>query len=131
MSYYASSVSEYFWRHAESKWALATIPDPCDPDPVRYAMFASIVEELVAAFNWRLSFGLRRNRQNVDRSMENPTPPYIPEVAPSWTARVPAIQQEWLSDLPQDFVLEGTLFLDDGRLFSRNREAPTRYLYTV
>lgn len=66
--------------------------------------FASIVEELVVAFDERLKNGQRRDRKNVRRSMENPWPDYDPEITPSWTALVPPIQEENLRDLPSDMV---------------------------
>jgi hypothetical protein len=65
---------EYMWHQSGAKWSLLSIPDPCDSDPARYAMLASIVEELVRVFNWRLQHGQRRNGKNVRRSLENPWP---------------------------------------------------------
>ncbi|TDL27957.1 hypothetical protein BD410DRAFT_679859, partial [Rickenella mellea] len=35
----------YFWRHQD--WRIEDIPDPHDSDPLRYAIIASLVEELV------------------------------------------------------------------------------------
>lgn len=125
---------EYMWYHTGQKWSLSSIPDPCDPNPVRYAMLASIVEELVKAFNWRLKHGARRNRKTVYRTMENPWPEYDPEVAPSWTAAVPPIRAEDLHDLPPDIIQDGQLVLADGGCENFNRrhfDAPTRYLYTT
>ncbi|KAK2811280.1 hypothetical protein FQN49_008472 [Arthroderma sp. PD_2] len=56
--------TEYFWYRG---WELNSIEDPQDSDPVRYAILASLVEELVTAFNWRLSLGMRRNRPHTHR----------------------------------------------------------------
>ncbi|TAQ85340.1 hypothetical protein B7494_g6344 [Chlorociboria aeruginascens] len=125
---------EYMWRHSGRKWSLRSIPDPCDPDPVRYAMLASIVEELVRAFNWRLQHGLRRDGNHVRRSIENPWPKYDPEVTPPWTASVPPIQEEDLRELPLEMVQNGQLILEEEGCESfilRNFDAPTRYLYTT
>ncbi|TVY86967.1 hypothetical protein LAWI1_G006883 [Lachnellula willkommii] len=125
---------EYMWRQPGRKWVLRSIPDPHDPDPIRYAMLASIVEELVKAFNWRLQHGQRRNGKNVRRSIGNPWPQYHPEVTPSWTAFVPPIQEEDLCELPPDMVQNGKLFLADGgsdNFARRNFDAPTRYFYTT
>lgn len=125
---------EYMWHQLGRKWSLRLIPDPCDADAVRYAILASIVEELVKAFNWRLKHGQRRNRRNVRRSIEDPWPAYVPEVTPSWTALVPPIQEKDLCDLPSDMVLNGQLILGDGgceNFTRRNFDAPTRYLYTT
>lgn len=41
--------TEYFWY--QRRWSLDSIPDPRDPDPIRYAVLACLVEELVVAFN--------------------------------------------------------------------------------
>ncbi|PQE25255.1 hypothetical protein CJF32_00008553 [Rutstroemia sp. NJR-2017a WRK4] len=97
-----------------SKWAIRSTQDPCDPHPVRYAMLASIVEELGRAFNWRLKHGQRRNRMNVERTMENPWPDFEPEVVPDWTRDVPAIREEDLRDLPEHLVQNSMLVLEDG-----------------
>lgn len=125
---------EYMWHQSSRKWSLQSIPDPHDPDPIRYAMLASIVEELVEAFNFRLKHGQRRNRKNVIRTDENPWPIYDPEVAPSWTASVPPIKEEDLHDLTSDAVRNGQLILGDGRcetFLRRNFDAEVRYLYTT
>ncbi|CZT10978.1 uncharacterized protein RAG0_15288 [Rhynchosporium agropyri] len=125
---------EYMWRQLGPKWSLYSIPDPCDPDPVRYAMLASIVEELVRAFNFRLQHGQRRNGRNVRRSIANPWPEYEPEVTPTWTAHVRPIESDDLRELPPDMVQDGKLVLADGgceNFNRRNFDAPTRYLYTT
>ena len=126
---------EYMWHRPGRKWHLCSMPDPCDPDPVRYAILASITEELVEAFNWRLSHGLRREGEIVRKTMENPWPAFVPEVKPSWTMSVPPIQVKDLCELPSDMVQNGQLFLgNDGACANfayRNFVAPTRYLYTT
>ena len=45
----------YFWRQAG--WR---IPDPKDPNPLRYAILASLAESMVDAYNWKISLRLRR-----------------------------------------------------------------------
>ena len=44
-------VCEYLFRRGSGRWSLERIEDPCDEDPVRYAVLASLVEALVEAFN--------------------------------------------------------------------------------
>jgi len=125
---------EYMWHQSSRKWSLNSIPDPYDPDPIRYAMLASIVEELVKAFNWRLGNGQRRNGKNVCRTRENPTPKYVPETVPAWTALVPPIQKTDLRELPLDLVHNGKLILGDGEctnFLRRNFDVPIRFLYTT
>ncbi|EUC67363.1 DNA-binding protein, putative [Rhizoctonia solani AG-3 Rhs1AP] len=77
--------SQYFWRHND--WAIHDIPDPRDPDPVRYAMLASIVEELVDAFNYKVGLGLRRGAAIYDRAAANEEAPSF-EVCPEWASQV-------------------------------------------
>ena len=83
--------SAYFWRHSD--WPLCDIPNPRDPYPVRNAMLASLVEEMVAAFNFKIELGLRRGVEIYDsdhhalaREENKPL-----EVCPSWTKQVPAL----------------------------------------
>jgi hypothetical protein len=78
--------TEYFWYQYRRNWGLKMIEDPRDSDPVRYAILACLVEELVKAFNWRLSIGMRRNRQHIHRiTDEDPYPSFTPEILPPWT----------------------------------------------
>jgi len=125
---------EYIWKRPGRKWSLYSIPDPCDPDPIRYAILASIVEELVKAFNWRLQHGQRRTGENITRSIEVPWPKFDPEITPSWTALVPPIKTKNLCELPSNIVKDGQLVLADGgceNFTRRNFDADTRYLYTT
>ncbi len=69
-----------------------TLPEPKDDDEQRYAFVASIVEALVAAFNWPLSMSIRRDQSNwsFDQVEDNP-PPKI--VAPRWATSVPPLRE--------------------------------------
>lgn len=51
--------SQYFW-HLHPEWAVKDIPDPHDPDPVRYAVLAGVAESLAESINYRLDMGLTR-----------------------------------------------------------------------
>lgn len=73
---------QYFW--SRSSWTLSSIPDPADSDVQRYAVLASLVESLVAAFNFRLNLGLRRDEG----------PGSDPESCPSWVSKVPALRDQ-------------------------------------
>ncbi|KAL4957531.1 hypothetical protein BDW69DRAFT_156059 [Aspergillus filifer] len=128
--------TEYFFFRPS--WDLLDIPDPKDPDSIRYAMLASIVEELHEAINWRLGLGLRRDHKHVYREDDgDPYPPFTPQELPDWTSRVPAIDKEYLkASVPSD-VLD-----DDGNLvLEKNGKAPnfsrrniitnTGWLYTI
>ncbi|KAF7884578.1 uncharacterized protein EAF02_004914 [Botrytis sinoallii] len=101
------SETEYLWRQWIKKWSLSSIPDPQDPDPVRYTIVACIVEELVRAFNLRLALGMRHDGKNIRRKNEgDPYPPYTPVVGPDWTRSVPSIESDMLKDLPSEMVVE-------------------------
>ncbi|ODM14409.1 hypothetical protein SI65_10144 [Aspergillus cristatus] len=83
---------EYFWYQNRWSWALQRLPDPCDEDPVRYALLSCIAEELARAFNWRLGLGMRRDRNKhvYRKTIDEELPPFTSETAPFWTRTVPA-----------------------------------------
>lgn len=128
--------TEYFFYRRD--WKLRDIPDPQDPDPLRYAVIASIVEELHDAVNWRLSLGLRRTREHVYREDDgDPWPPFTPEECPCWTQEVPPIDKELLgiSVPPEALDKEGNLVLEangKGPNFARrNIITNTGWFYTI
>lgn len=128
--------TEYFFYRPD--WRLRDIPDPKDPDPLRYAILASIVEELHEAVNWRLSLGLRRNHEHIYREDANDTlPPFTPEELPGWTTRVAPIDRDLLklSVPPEALDTEGNLVLEKngkGRNFARrNIITNTGWFYTI
>ncbi|KAK2808494.1 hypothetical protein FQN50_004703 [Emmonsiellopsis sp. PD_5] len=127
--------TEYFWY--QSSWALDHIPDPADPNPIRYAILACLAEELVTAFNWRLSMGMRRNHEHILREHDSdPYPPYTPISGPLWTKHVPPIPQQCLEGLPSKYVRDGSLLVleEKGRseLFARrNIVTNDGWLYTI
>ena len=128
--------TEYFFFRAN--WKLRDIPDPKDGDPIRYAMIASLVEELHEAVNWRLSLGLRRNKEHVYREDDtDPWPPFTPEELPDWTKKVPPIDKDLLRlSVPSEALdAQGNLVLEKdgkGRNFAcRNIITNTGWLYTI
>jgi len=84
----------HFWRHASSSWRLDAVPDPRDDNRERSAVFASVVESLVLAFNYRYSLGLRRG----------PGEAYEKETCPSWTARVPPLDAPLMLQKDTEFL---------------------------
>lgn len=126
--------TEYFWH--QSGWMLESVPDPHDNDPIRYAIIACLIEELVVAFNWRMSLGLRRNRKNIVReTSEDPYPPYEPVMAPVWTKLVPAISATDLKRLSPEYVDKAKLVLENegsNKIFARrNIITNVGWLYTI
>jgi hypothetical protein len=83
--------SAYFWR--QKHWSLCNIPDPKDPDPVRYAILASLVEEMVEAFNYKIGLGLRRGveiyKSDYHALAREQNKPF--EVCPNWVSQAPAL----------------------------------------
>ncbi|KAK2758614.1 hypothetical protein FQN54_003304 [Arachnomyces sp. PD_36] len=129
---------EYFFYQKRRSWAVHRIQDPCDPDPVRYAILASIAEQLADAFNWRMSLGMRRDKRKhiYRKTIDEALPPFPQETAPSWAMNVPAINIECIADLPGDMLdSSGRLVLEDwgkGPLFmKRNIVTGTGHFYTV
>ncbi|PYI28868.1 hypothetical protein BP00DRAFT_250112 [Aspergillus indologenus CBS 114.80] len=128
--------TEYFFKRPD--WKLRYIPDPQDPDPLRYAVVACIVEELHRAVNWRLSLGLRRNGERIYRDREDdPWPPYHPEDLPGWTKSVLPIDKALLEQSVPAEVLDGhgNLVLQENGtspIFAqRNIVTNTGWLYTI
>lgn len=82
--------SQYFF-HGRPNWRVKDIPDPQDPDPVRYAILASLAETLVTSFNLKISMGLRRGITHekpllIFKFRDDPDPPL--EDPPTWCAEV-------------------------------------------
>ena len=130
------SETEYFFY--QTGWRLRDIPDPKDPDPIRYAVVACILEELHKAVNWRLSLGLRRNGEHVYRERDgDPWPAFVPEDLPGWTESVLPIDKELLKQSVPSYKLdtEGNLVLEEGGKASifarRNIVTNTGWLYTI
>ena len=85
--------TEYFFFHpGPAQWSLDRIPDPKDDDVQRYAFVACVVEALVAAFNWRLSLGLQRDRSRLSLAELAANPP-PQNFAPAWAIAVPSLPE--------------------------------------
>ncbi|KAF8150063.1 hypothetical protein B0H34DRAFT_678980 [Crassisporium funariophilum] len=107
---YVMLESDYFWRRAH--WRIQDIPDPRDPNPLRYAVLASLLESMAEAYNCKIKMGLRRgvcaaNKEQDKAFREDPNMPF--EEVPSWASQVPPVD-EWTS------------FLEDRSI--RNHSAP-------
>lgn len=128
--------TEYFFFQSRRSWKLSRIPDPQDPDPIRYAILASIVEGLLESFNFRLSVGLRRDYKHVIATNEGYAP-YDPELGPSWPKHVLAVDKQYLRDtMPQDMLdSKGRLVLhegvEDGPFVRRNIIATEHKFWTI
>lgn len=92
--------TEYFYFHRDpARWSLENISDPKDDNAQRYAFVACIVEAMVAAFNWRLSLGLQRDRSRRSFAEMDADPPGRIH-APDWAIAVPP--------LPEPLIISGT-----------------------
>ena len=78
-----SAEVERFWYQVRQSWEVHRIPDPSDSNPIRYAILASIAEELAEAFNWQLWLRMWRDViKNIYReTLDEELPPFKPEVA--------------------------------------------------
>lgn len=79
-----------FWFQS---WPVSSIPDPCDEDPQRYAVLASLPALMVSSFNKRIELGIRREvgHQNpIDDGVEihERVGEQHWESVPEWTRRV-------------------------------------------
>ncbi|EGD94560.1 hypothetical protein TESG_02072 [Trichophyton tonsurans CBS 112818] len=130
--------TEYFWYQNRRSWEPQYIPDPADPDPLRYAILACIAEALVLALNWRLSLGMRRNGNHIHRQDgSDPYPPYNPLLMPSWVRDVPPVSTEYLRlTIPANKLdSDGRLVLIDGgksEIFRKRNIIASEYrFYTI
>lgn len=56
---------------------------------------ASLCQELVTSFNWRLELGLRRGLRNFAEREDPDVPvPYEPYLCPEWARLAPALEEE-------------------------------------
>lgn len=113
--------TEYFW-HCPS-WATLSIPDPKCEDLEQYAVMASLAEELVESFNWRLKLGLRRTDKPFTNRYRDPVP-MVAEIYPSWTANVPPLKEKLLIHPDEDIYF-------DSPFHRRNIYMATGHFYTV
>lgn len=98
--------AEYFWKRSEPEWQLRLLADPVEygcADPEQYAVMASLVEDLVDAFNWRLELGLRRDGNHSYRRLDSGRAPmpFEPESCPQWTKKASPLDERLvLHDFP-------------------------------
>lgn len=117
--------STYFFNHNQASWRLSQIEDPKDTDVVRYTVLASFVEALVAAFNWKIEQGLRRNGTHASEIGDNDDYQLFLETSPSWTSRVGPLAETLDLRPPNNKDGVSPVFQE------RNIEAPMGYLYSV
>lgn len=89
---------EYFWYRTRSDFNPGLLEDPrlygCT-NPEQYAVMASLCQELVTSFNWRLELGLRRGLRNFAEREDPDVPvPYEPYLCPEWARLAPALEEE-------------------------------------
>lgn len=85
-----------YWFHDQVDWRIADIPDPQDPDPIRYAILACLAEALEVSFNHKIKHGLRRGITDkkpllIFEFQKDPNPPL--EKAPDWCSKVGPLSQ--------------------------------------
>jgi hypothetical protein len=78
---------EWFWyRH---QWLVHAIPDPEDPDPLRYAILAGLTEILCLSFNRLIRRGLPRNAPPIIGNFEVlAAQPRVIETRPEWALNI-------------------------------------------
>ncbi|POS71023.1 hypothetical protein DHEL01_v210587 [Diaporthe helianthi] len=87
---------EYIWYRTRADFNPGLLEDPrkygCT-NPEQYAVMASLCEELVKSFNWRLELGLRRGLRNFAEDSDESVP-YEPYVCPEWARLAPSLKEE-------------------------------------
>lgn len=102
--------SQYFW-HLRPEWAVKDIPDPHDPDPVRYAVLAGVAESLADSINYRLDLGLTRTG-NPDHPEFRPATEEekvsLKEYQPDWAIHAPPCSRRILIGCDDSVEDDGT-----------------------
>jgi hypothetical protein len=99
-------IEKPFHLRAHGQWALKDFPDPKCQDLTRYALAASIMEQLVDIFNWRSQLGMRRDyvqtgfEVRVGKRWDLDYPPPKLELAPDWT--------KYVSPAPEQLVIDSS-----------------------
>ncbi|KAK3943695.1 hypothetical protein QBC46DRAFT_351274 [Diplogelasinospora grovesii] len=125
--------TEHLWKHSDPAWGLHLLPDPRDGNvdgPERDAVMASFLEDVVRAFNWCLTLGLRGGAPPVERAEDGTAAPFIPERCPDWVASVPPLPERLVLHEVRPELAHLPIPLDDPYL-KRNIDAGTGYLTTV
>jgi hypothetical protein len=125
--------TEYFWKRAGPDWDLALLRDPredsdVEVDAEQLAVLAALAEALVAAFNWRLGLGLRRNGEHVDWVDDGqPRADFVPISNPPWTATAAVLGEKLvLHDFAENSATESS-----APFRKRNIQATAAALRTV
>jgi hypothetical protein len=84
---------EYFCT-SNPTWAVSALPDPEDPDPLRYAILAVLTRLMCDAFNRRVDVGLPRDAPAIVSDFAAlAARPKVYEQPPAWAGRVPPLSE--------------------------------------
>ncbi|KAK7468302.1 hypothetical protein VKT23_002816 [Stygiomarasmius scandens] len=84
---------EYFCC-SHPDWAISSLPDPADSDPLRYAILAVLTRLMCNSFNRRVEFGLPRDAPAIVQDFEElQARPKVYEEPPEWARRVQALPE--------------------------------------
>lgn len=85
---------EYFCC-SHPDWSVSALPDPTDPDPTRYAVFATLTRLMCASFNRRIELGLPRDAPAIITDFAAlRARPKVYEISPEWTHRVVPLEEK-------------------------------------
>ncbi|THV01285.1 hypothetical protein K435DRAFT_963622 [Dendrothele bispora CBS 962.96] len=86
---------EYFCT-SHPDWSISSLPDPADPDPVRYAILAVLTRLMCDSFNRRVEMGLPRDAPAIIEDFEElQARPKVYEEPPEWTRRVKPLSERF------------------------------------
>ena len=75
-------------------WSVSALPDPADPDPMRYAVLAVLTRLMCASFNRRIEQGLPRDAPPIIVDFaELQARPKVFESPPEWADRVVPLEE--------------------------------------
>ncbi|KAG7089405.1 hypothetical protein E1B28_011093 [Marasmius oreades] len=85
---------EYFCC-SHPNWSISSLPDPKDPDPLRYAILAVLTKLMCDSFNRRIGLGLPRDAPAIIEDFaELEARPKVYEEPPEWAKRVQALPEK-------------------------------------
>ncbi|KAF9219683.1 hypothetical protein BS17DRAFT_381441 [Gyrodon lividus] len=84
---------EYFCC-SHPDWSVCALPDPADPDPLRYTALAVLTQLMCAAFNRRIELGLPRDSPAIIEDFQAlQARPKVYERSPEWSERVTSLPE--------------------------------------
>lgn len=95
---------KYFFYQKRRSWAVCRIQNSWNRDFIRYAILASMIEELAKAFNWRMSLRMRRNKRKhiYHKMLDEVLSSFSSKTSSVWATIISTIDIKWIENLSDD-----------------------------